>query len=119
MSSFARKTSGVRPVAEYLRGKFNRARTSPRLQTSGRAARQWGINVSAAGVLLAMQVISPGAARGDAGHIQLRLASAFRPAVSGTLQPDIAHPALFGTTEIKAKNISYFTKWTSAVNLTH
>ena len=74
-----------------------------------RAATRWSVNVSVACLL----ALLAGTARGDAGHTPLRLTSSFRPAVSGAFHPGIAHPALFGAIEVKAADLSAFTKWTS------
>jgi predicted transglutaminase-like cysteine proteinase len=86
-------------------------------QLYGKLAEQWCLKVSTAGITLAMQFLSPSAARADDGNAQLRLASAMTPAISQVVTPEVAqHPSLFGTTEIKSNNIGAFSKWTSVMH---
>jgi predicted transglutaminase-like cysteine proteinase len=87
------------------------------VQLYRKLAEQWCIKASTAGVALMMQVMTPSVARADSGtsHQQVRLASAFSPAAVRGMTPQVTHPRLFGSLEVKSDNIAVFTKWTSVM----
>lgn len=86
------------------------------VQLYRKLAEQWCIKASTAGVALMMQVMSPAVAHAaSTGNQQIRLASAFSPAAVRTIRPDVEHPRLFGSIEVKSDNIAVFTKWTSVM----
>ncbi len=76
---------------------------------------QWCIKTSAAGVAFMLQAFTPSASRADDGGTQVRLAAAFSPALSQPVQKAIDKPKLFGSSEIRSKDISSFTKWTTVM----
>lgn len=85
------------------------------VQLYRKLAEQWCLRVSAAGVALMVETMTPAAAMADdTVSNPVRLAAAFSPAAVKPLAAP-APNALFGSTEIKSTNISAFTKWTSVM----
>jgi predicted transglutaminase-like cysteine proteinase len=84
------------------------------VQLYRKLAEQWCLRMSAAGVALMVETMTPAAAHADDSLNNVRLAAAFSPAA---IKPQAALPGnhLFGSTEIKSTNISAFTKWTSVM----
>lgn len=79
-------------------------------------AEQWCMKASAAGVAFMLQTFTPSVARADdSGNQQVRLAAAFSPASVKPVLPHINKPKLFGSMEIRANDLSAFTKWTSVM----
>ena len=88
------------------------------VQLYKKLAEQWCLRLSAAGLTLMLNVVTPFAsARADdnammSDSTHVRLAAAFAPAA---MRPEHIQPRLFGTTEIISSDISEFTKWTAAI----
>lgn len=79
-------------------------------------AEQWCMKASTAGVAFMLQTFTPSVARADdGGSQQVRLAAAFSPASVKPVLPRVSQPKLFGSTEIRATDLSAFTKWTSVM----
>jgi len=79
-------------------------------------AEQWCMKASAAGVAFMLQTFTPSVARADdGGSQQVRLAAVFSPASVKPALPQVNQPKLFGSTEIRASDLSAFTKWTSVM----
>lgn len=86
------------------------------IQLYRKLAEQWCIKASTAGVAFMLQTFTPSVARADdGGSQQVRLAAAFSPASVKPALPHIHKPKLFGSTEIRANDLSAFTKWTTVM----
>lgn len=85
------------------------------LQLYRKLGEQWCIKTSAAGVAFMLQAFTPSASRADDGGTHVKLAAAFSPALSQPAQKAIDKPKLFGSSEIRSKDISAFTKWTTTM----
>lgn len=86
------------------------------VQLYRKLAEQWCIKASTAGVAFMLQTFTPSVARADdGGNQQVRLAAAFSPASVKPALPHINKPKLFGSTEIRANDLSAFTKWTTVM----
>lgn len=79
-------------------------------------AEQWCMKASTAGVAFMLQTFTPSVARADdSSSSQVRLAAAFSPASVKPVLPHISKPKLFGSMEIRANDLSAFTKWTTVM----
>jgi predicted transglutaminase-like cysteine proteinase len=86
------------------------------VQLYSKLAEQWCIKASTAGVAFMLQTFTPSVARADDGGSQhVRLAAAFSPASVKPALPQAHKPKLFGSTEIRATDLSAFTKWTAVM----
>ncbi len=86
------------------------------VQLYSKLAEQWCIKASTAGVAFMLQTFTPSVARADDGSSQhVRLAAAFSPASVKPALPQAHKPKLFGSMEIRATDLSAFTKWTSVM----
>jgi len=79
-------------------------------------AEQWCLKASTAGLAFMLQTFTPAAARADDNNSQqVRLAAVFSPTPVKPALPQMHQPKLFGATEIRAADLSAFTKWTSVM----
>lgn len=85
------------------------------VQLYRKLAEQWCLRVSAAGVALMVETMTPAAAHAAEEAEPVRLASAFSPAAVKPMGAAVQNNHLFGSTEIKSTNIAAFTKWTSVM----
>ena len=83
---------------------------------------QWCLKVSAAGITILMQTMTPSIARADGVNenpsgitAQFALAAATIPSAFKPMQSYKQYPELFGTQEIRSDDISAFKKWTSVM----
>lgn len=83
-------------------------------QVYRKLAEQWCLKITAAGLTMVMQTLSPSSASAEDKDEPVRIAAAFAPAASKPLASDSSsYSGLFGATEVKSDDISAFTKWTS------